>query len=55
MNQAPEILNVGNIQGRRGNNLFLKEEVKVKKDTPFNVYFEVNAPRVRSWLVYSNK
>ena len=55
MNQAPEILNIDNIQGRRGNSLFLKDGVKVKKDTPFNVYFEVNTPKVRSWLVYSNK
>ena len=52
--QTPSILNKGNVIRQRGNNIYVSSSVEIKKDTPFEVYFEVNSPRVGSWLIYKN-
>jgi hypothetical protein len=54
-NQAPTIINKNNVIRQRGNNIFVSSSVEIKKDTPFEVYFEVSSPRIGSWLIYRNK
>lgn len=53
--QTPTIVNKGNVIRQRGNNIYMSSSVEIKKDTPFEVFFEVNSPRIGSWLVYRNK
>ena len=52
--QAPSIVNKDNVLRQRGNNIYVSSSVEIKKDTQFEVYFEVNSPRVGSWLIYRN-
>lgn len=52
---APTILNSEKILRQRNNNIYMTSSVKIKKDMPFEVYFEVNNPKNGSWLVYRNK
>ena len=53
--RIPSIVNKGNVLRQRGNNIYVSSSVEIEKDTPFEVYFEVNSPRVGSWLIYSNR
>ena len=53
--QVPNIINRNNVIRQRGNDIYMSTSVEIKKDTPFEVYFEVNSPRVGSWLIYRNK
>lgn len=52
---APSIVNKSNVIRQRGNNIYVSSFVDIKRDTPFEVYFEVSDPRVGSWLIYRNK
>lgn len=52
---APTIINKKDVLRQRGNDIFLSSIVEVKKDTPFNIYFEVSSPRNGSWLIYRNQ
>lgn len=54
-NKTPSIINKNNIIRQRGNNIFVSSSVEIRKDTPFEVYFEVHNPRDGSWLIYKNK
>ena len=51
---APEILNPESILREKGNSIYMKRYLKVKKDKPFTIYFEVSEPRKGSWLIYTN-
>ena len=53
--EAPKIINKRNVLRQRGNDIYLSSLVEVKKDTPFNIYFEVSNPRNGSWLIYKNR
>lgn len=53
--RIPSIVNNGNVLRQRGNNIYVASSVELKKDTPFEVFFEVNKPRIGSWLIFSNK
>ena len=52
---APVILNKNMVKRQRGNNIYMASCVELSKDTSFEVYFEVNTPRIGSWLIYKNK
>ena len=54
-NQTPTIINKDNVIRQRGNNIYVSSFVEIKKDSPFDIYFEVSSPRTGSWLVYKNK
>lgn len=54
-NQVPTIVNKGNVIRQRNNNIYVSSFIEIKKDSPFEVYFEVDSPRVGSWLIYRNK
>ena len=49
------ILNKNMVKRQRGNNIYMASCVELSKDTSFEVYFEVNTPRIGSWLIYKNK
>lgn len=51
----PTILNAKQITQQKGKNIFMRNTVKIKKNVPFNIYFEVRSPRVESWLIYQYK
>ena len=51
---APTIVNRNNVTRQRGNSIYVSSMVEIKKDVPFEVFFEVNNPRVGSWLIYKN-
>ena len=51
---VPTIVNKNNVIRQRGQSIFLSSMVEIKKDVPFDVFFEVNSPRVGSWLIYRN-
>ena len=51
---VPTIVNKNNVIRQRGNNIYLSSLVEIRKDVPFEVYFEVNSPRYGSWLIYKN-
>ena len=51
----PTILNAQQITQQKGKNIFMRNTVKIKKNVPFNIYFEVRSPRVESWLIYQYK
>lgn len=53
--QAPSIVNKCDVIRQRGKNIYVASSIEIKKDAPFEVYFEVNSPRIGSWLVYKNK
>ena len=52
--ETPIIENKDNVIRQRGNNIFVSKSIEVKKNTPFEIYFEVNIPRYNSWLIYRN-
>ena len=52
---APSIINKQNVLRQRGNDIYLSSVVEVKKDTPFNIYFEVSSPKSGSWLIYKHR
>ena len=54
-NQTPTIINKSNVLRQRGNNIYMSSSVEIKKDSPFEVYFEVSSPRTGSWLIYRNR
>ena len=54
-NFVPEILNKNQILRQKDDNIYVSSSVEIKKDTPFEIYFEVKDPRVDSWLVYKNR
>ena len=51
---VPTIVNKNNVIRQRGNNIYLSSLVEIRKDVPFEVYFEVNSPKYGSWLIYKN-
>lgn len=51
----PEIVNNGEVIREKGNSIYMKEHICIKKNKSFSVYFEVNEPRRGSWLIYRNK
>ena len=51
---APEILNPESILREKGNSIYMNRYLKIKKDKPFTIYFEVSEPRKGSWLIYTN-
>lgn len=53
--QIPSVINSDHVIRQRGNNIFVSQSVELKKDVPFEVYFEVNSPKAGSWLIYKNK
>lgn len=53
--QVPGIVNTNNVIRQRGNNIYVSDSVEIKKDTQYEIYFEVNRPRSGSWLIYKNK
>lgn len=52
---VPTIINKDDVIRQRGNSIFLSSSVEIKKNTPFEVFFEVNSPRIGSWLIYKNQ
>lgn len=52
---VPEILNSSNVLREKGNNIYAKDSIRIKKDRPFQIHFEVSEPRKGSWLIYTNK
>lgn len=50
----PTIVNKNNVTRQRGNSIYVSSMVEIKKDVPFEVFFEVNNPSVGSWLIYKN-
>ena len=55
INMVPEILNPELILREKGNSIYMKRYVEIKKDRPFTIFFEVTTPRKGSWLIYTNK
>lgn len=52
---VPTIINKNSILRQRGNNIYASHSIEIKKDTPFEIYFEVSSPKTGSWLIYKNK
>ena len=53
--QPPDIVNANNVIRQRGNNIYVSDSVEIKKDVPYEIYFEVSSPKAGSWLVYKNR
>jgi hypothetical protein len=51
---APTVVNKERVIRQKGNDIFVNKRVILKKDIPFEVYFEVKNPRPGSWLIYKN-
>lgn len=51
---VPVIVNSYDISRQRGNSIYVKSHIEVKKNVPFEIYFEVDSPRAGSWLIYKN-
>ena len=51
---VPIIFNSEDIVSQKGSNIYMRSRVKIMKDTPFEIYFEVTEPREGSWLIYKN-
>lgn len=51
---TPNIVNKEKVIRQKGHDIYVSERVILKKDVPFEVYFEVKSPRVGSWLIYKN-
>lgn len=54
-NEVPSIINKAEVVRQRGNNIYVDNNIEIKKDTPFEIYFEVDSPRAGSWLIYKNE
>lgn len=52
--EAPIIVNKQNVIRQKGSNIYVSSSVEVKKNTSFEIFFEVNHPRSGSWLIYKN-
>ncbi len=52
---SPEICNPGSIIRAKGNDIYMSRSLEIKKNKPFNIFFEVSEPRKNSWLIYTNK
>lgn len=52
---SPEILNPDSIIREKGSNIYMSRFLRIKKNKPFTIYFEVSEPRKGSWLIYTNK
>lgn len=52
---GPTIINRDKIKSQKGNDVYMDSSVYLKKDAPFEVYFEVREPRYSSWLIYKNE
>lgn len=52
---VPTIVNKNDVIRQRGHDIYMSSMVEIKKDVPFEVFFEVNSPRLGSWLIYKNK
>jgi hypothetical protein len=53
-NNVPDIVNKNMVLRQKDNNIYVSFSVEISKGTHFEVYFEVNNPRVGSWLIYKN-
>jgi hypothetical protein len=53
-NNVPDIVNKNMVLRQKDNNIYVSSSVEISKGTHFEVYFEVNNPRVGSWLIYKN-
>jgi len=51
---SPNIINKENVLREREHSVYLKSYISVKKNTPFEIYFEVDSPKKGSWLIYRN-
>ena len=51
---VPNVVNKEKVIRQKGNDIFVDKRVILKKDIPFEVYFEVKSPRPGSWLIYKN-
>lgn len=54
-NQVPTIEDTYSSPREKNHNIYLDGSFEIKKDVEFKIYFEVNTPSHRSWLIYSNK
>lgn len=52
--KIPVIVNKDDISRQKGKSIFLNKKVDIKKDVPFEIYFEVTIPRSERWLIYKN-
>ncbi len=52
---VPTIINKNSVLRQRGNNIYASHSIEIKKDAPFEIYFEVSSPKTGSWLIYKNK
>ena len=52
--KTPNIVNKEKVIRHKGHDIYVSKRVILKKDVPFEVYFEVKSPRVGSWLIYKN-
>ena len=55
VDKIPSINNKNDVIRQRDNNIYVSDSLDIKKDTAFEVYFEVKEPRIGSWLIYKNK
>ncbi len=51
---VPTVVNKEKVIRQKGNDIYVNKRVVLKKDIPFEVYFEVKNPRPGSWLVFKN-
>lgn len=54
LHDVPTIISKDNVVRQRGNDIYLSSTVEIKKDVPFEIFFEVKSPRIGSWLIYKN-
>lgn len=53
--RLPEVIDTRYVIREKGNAIFFSNQVSIKKDAPFKIYFESSYPRKGSWLIYNNK
>ena len=53
--QSPTINNVMDVFKQKGKNIYLHNQIDIQKDVPFELFFEVDTPRIGSWLIYKNE
>ena len=51
---VPTVVNKERVIRQKGNDIYVNKRVILKKDIPFEVYFEVKNPRPGSWLIFKN-
>ena len=52
---VPTIVNKNHVIRQRGKNIYMSSMVEIKKDVPFEVFFEVQIPKAGSWLIYKHR